>query len=362
MKNRYFLHITALLSLFLCAASSLTAQDNSQGKSIVELKTVVIDAGHGGHDPGAINGSVKEKDITLNVAKLLGEKITANYPNVKVIYTRSTDKFVKLHERADIANKNNADLFISIHVNAAANKSAKGHETFVMGPSMSESNMEVCQLENSVITLEDDYSSNYQGFDPTDPESYIIFSLLQYAHLEQSLDFATSVQEYAGESPISNNRGVKQDNFIVLWKCTMPAVLIELGFISNYSDMKNLTNKDNQNKIAGNIYKAFKDYKKKYDTEIYIPSEEEMSAVKVQTSQQSSGTAAENGSFAIQIFTSSKKLTGSNAAFKGWSAKYFQDGKRYKYYIGPYSSKESASKDLKKVRKSFPDAFIISLK
>ncbi len=358
MKKSLLSYLTALTCLLICTTSIISAQDRPQGKSIVELKTVVIDAGHGGHDPGAVNGNVKEKDITLSVAKLLGSKIEANYPNVKVIYTRSSDKFVKLHERANIANKNNADLFISIHVNSAANRSAKGHETFVMGPSMNENNMEVCQLENSVITLEDDYSSNYQGFDPTDPESYIIFSLLQYAHLEQSLDFATKVQKYAGESPIGNNRGVKQDNFLVLWKCTMPAVLIELGFISNSTDMKNLTSKTNQDKIAYNIYKAFKDYKKIYDTEIYIPTEEEASSKRP---SDAGVVTTDRGSFGIQIFAGSKKLPESDPAFKGWSVKYVHDGKRYKYYIGPFSSREDASENLGKIRKSFSGAFIISL-
>ncbi len=363
MRKSFITYTAAIISLLFCLIDISVAQNTSQGKSIVELKTVVIDAGHGGHDPGACNGKYQEKDITLAVAKLLGTKIKANYPNVKVIYTRDTDKFVKLHERANIANKNNADLFISIHINSAANKSARGHETFVMGQSMNESNMEVCKLENSVITLEDDYTSNYQGFDPNDPESYIIFSLLQYSHLEQSLDFATAVQKHAGESPVANNRGVKQDNFLVLWKCTMPAVLIELGFLSNANDLKALTNKDNQDKMALNIYKAFKEYKKSYDTEIYIPTEEETAAVKAaQSAASSSVKTATNGNFGIQIFAGSKKLPASDSAFKGWSAKHIMTNGKYKYYIGPFASREDAQKELEKVRKSFPQAYIISLK
>ena len=210
----------------LCPVTWLSAQN----KQVVELKTVVIDAGHGGHDPGATNGRIYEKNITLSVAKRLGDLIKRNYPSVKVIYTRDDDTFVELYKRADIANKNNADLFISIHVNSVDNRSVRGHETFVMGQDKNSENLEICQLENSVITLEDDYTSNYQGFDPKNPESYIIFSLLQNAHLEQSLDFATLVQKNADAGPITNNRGVKQANFIVLWKCTMPAVLIELGY------------------------------------------------------------------------------------------------------------------------------------
>lgn len=362
MKKAFTLYLAAVMSILLCAAIHGSAQNASSGKSIVELKTVVIDAGHGGHDPGACNGKYQEKDITLAVAKLLGTKIKTNYPGVKVIYTRDTDKFVKLHERANIANKNNADLFISIHINSAANKSARGHETFVMGQSMNESNMEVCKLENSVITLEDDYTSNYQGFDPNDPESYIIFSLLQYSHLEQSLDFATAVQKHAGESPVANNRGVKQDNFLVLWKCTMPAVLIELGFLSNSNDLKALTNKENQDRMALNIYKAFKEYKKRYDTEIYIPTEEETAAVRAANASSSgSVNTDEDGKFGIQIFAGSKKLKSSDKSFKGWSAKCIQSNGKYKYYIGPFSTRDAAAGELKKVRKSFPEAYIISL-
>lgn len=328
---------------------------SAQNKQVVELKTVVIDAGHGGHDPGATNGKFYEKNITLSVARRLGDLIKKNYPSVKVIYTRSDDRFVELYKRADIANKNNADLFISIHVNSAGNRSARGHETFVMGQDMSKSNFEVCQLENSVITLEEDYTSNYQGFDPNNPESYIIFTLLQNSHLEQSLDFATLVQKYASHGPISNNRGVKQDNFIVLWKCTMPAVLIELGFISNQSDMNALTDKTCQQNIAGNIFKAFQAYKKKYDTELYTAGTAEGS-----TSGNISSGSTDAG-FGIQIMASGNLIDKKSKVFKGWSCKHIRIGNTYKYYIGPYRTRDDAAKDLPGIRKSFPEAFIITI-
>lgn len=331
----------------------------SQSKPIVELKTVVIDAGHGGKDPGAINGKTLEKNITLSVALKLGKLIEDNYPDVKVIYTRKTDKFVELHDRAAIANKNNADLFISIHVNAATNRSAQGHETFVMGTAKSQSNLEVCQLENSVIVLENDYTSKYEGFDPSNPESYIIFSLLQNSHLEQSLDFATLVQQKAGTSPIKRDRGVKQGNLLVLWKCTMPAVLIELGFISNSSDLKSLKGTANQQAMAKYIFNAFKEYKKGYDTDIYIPEEKQVTSGSEATATATATATTE--SFGIQIMAVSKILKEKSKELKGYTPRYFKSGKYYKYYIGEYSSREEAQKALPKIKKSFPQAFIIKL-
>lgn len=336
----------------LLPGSNLSAQN----KQVVELKTVVIDAGHGGHDPGAVNGKIYEKNITLSVAKRLGELIKQNYPGVKVIYTRTDDRFVELYRRAEIANKNNADLFISLHVNSAADRSARGHETFVMGQDKNSDNLEICQLENSVIVLEDDYTSNYRGFDPNNPESYIIFSLLQNAHLEQSLDFATLVQQRADAGPVGNNRGVKQANFLVLWKCTMPAVLIEMGFISNSTDMRTLTDKNSQQRIASNIFKAFQAYKKSYDTDIYLPPAD---GTPGKTESASASTAS--GKFGIQIMASSYLLPADAKEFKGWRCRHIKSGRNYKYYIGEYSSRDEALKALPRVRNSFPEAFIIKL-
>lgn len=343
-----------ILAVLLQAVFSPTVL-SAQNKQVVELRTVVIDAGHGGHDSGARNGNIYEKNITLSVAKRLGDLIKKNYPSVNVIYTRSDDRFVELYKRADIANKNNADLFISIHVNAAGDRSARGHETFVMGQDMSKSNFEVCQLENSVVVLEEDYTSNYQGFDPNNPESYIIFSLLQNAHLEQSLEFATLVQKYADSGPVSNNRGVKQDNFIVLWKCTMPAVLVEIGFISNPSDVKIVTDRNNQQRIAGNIFKAFQDYKKAYDTELYAQSPEDVPVPQIRMRENS------DGKFGIQILASRKLLPDDAAEFKGWSCRHIVSGKVYKYYIGSFHTRSEAQKALPRIKNSFPEAFIINL-
>ena len=206
--------------LFLTPLVYLQAQDVDD---VSRIRRVVIDAGHGGKDPGAIsrNGKYKEKNITLSVALELGELIKSNFPDIKVIYTRSTDKYVELSERAAIANRNKADLFISIHVNSAKSTQARGTETFVMGTHKSEANFEVCKLENSVIVIEEDYEKKYEGFNPGSPESYIIFSLLQNVHQEQSIKYAAQVQGQFARGPISVNRGVKQGGLLVLWKTTM---------------------------------------------------------------------------------------------------------------------------------------------
>jgi N-acetylmuramoyl-L-alanine amidase len=229
---------------------------------------VVIDAGHGGHDPGSISPDrkVKEKTIALSVALKFGKLIEQNNPDIKVIYTRDTDIFIPLDTRSDIANNNKADLFISIHVNSVKARSASGSETYVMGESKSSSNLEVTMKENSVISLEGDHQSVYEGFDPNNPESYIIFSLLQNAHLEQSLQIAEFVQEELGKGPVKINRGIKQGGLIVLWRSSMPAILVELGFISNPNDYLVLTREENHDRFANSLYKAFSKYKKAYES------------------------------------------------------------------------------------------------
>ena len=250
--------------LFLTPLVSLQAQDVDD---VSRIRRVVIDAGHGGKDPGAIsrNGKYKEKNITLSVALGLGELIKSNFPDIKVIYTRSTDKYVELSERAAIANRNKADLFISIHVNSAKSTQARGTETFVMGTHKSEANFEVCKLENSVIVIEEDYEKKYEGFNPGSPESYIIFSLLQNVHQEQSIKYAAQVQGQFARGPISVNRGVKQGGLLVLWKTTMPAVLTELGFISNPKDCAVLVTKKGQEQFARGLFNAFVAYKKDFE-------------------------------------------------------------------------------------------------
>lgn len=319
---------------------------------MVKLRKVVIDPGHGGRHPGAVSKDNKllEKDITLSIALLLGAQIEKNHPDVEVIYTRKNDKFVAVIDRALLANSVNADLFISIHINAAKSTQASGTETFVMGTDKTQSNLEVCQLENSVITVEEDYTTTYSGFDPDNPESYIIFSLLQNSHLEQSLHMASLIQEKLGKQPFKTNRGVKQGPLLVLWRCKMPAVLVEVGFISNSADLKVLSNKNNHTTVANSLYEAFKEYKLDYEkngTSVTKESEPEISNLPY---------------FAIQIFTSGKILKSNDRELKGIKDySYRKEGNIYKYSTGKYSSREEALKDLSRVRELFTGAFIVKI-
>ena len=347
---------TGLLTLiFLLIPCLAPAQESG-----VRLRTVVIDAGHGGHDPGAVSKSSKmsEKQINLDLALKLGSRIEKEYPDVKVIYTRKTDKFVELAERGNIANRNHADLFISIHVNSAKNTSANGTETFVMGTDKSQSNMEVCKRENSVILLEDDYTTTYEGFDPDNPESYIIFNLMQNAHFEQSIAFASLVQEqFTKNGPIKKSRGVRQAPLMVLWRTTMPSVLIEVGFLSNASERTILNQSANRQKIADDIFKAFAAFKKGYDsgtaaTVTTTPSKPEPEVA----------PASKGPHYEIQILASSKKLKDGAPELKG-EKKYncrFING-LYKYSVGNFATKEEANRRLPEVRKKFSGAFVIAV-
>ena len=242
-----------LLPLF----SSFHGIDNSK----FHVKTIVIDPGHGGSDPGAVSGKVQEKDIALELSLKFGKMIKDSFPNIKVIYTRTKDEFVELYQRAEIANKNNANIFICIHCNFCEASSAYGTETFTMGIHKSNANLEVAKRENSVILMESDYKENYGGFDPNSPEANIIFSLFQNAYINQSLSLAAKVESKFQSDAKRFSRGVKQAGFLVLWKTAMPSILIEAGFISNPKERTFLTSDDGKNKIAVSIFKAFKDYK-----------------------------------------------------------------------------------------------------
>jgi N-acetylmuramoyl-L-alanine amidase len=221
----------------------------------------VIDAGHGGHDPGTSGKSLKEKEVALKIALKLGSYIEKNIPGVKVIYTRKDDRYLSLDERAEIANKAKADLFICIHANSLPGAPAYGTETYVMGLHKDKSNFEVAKRENSVILMDENYEERYEGFDPKSPESYILFTLNQSAYQESSLRFAAKVEEQFKNRVGRNSRGVKQAGFMVLWKTTMPSVLIETGFLSNANEEKYLGTENGQDMIASGIYRAFKEYK-----------------------------------------------------------------------------------------------------
>lgn len=225
--------------------------------------TVVIDAGHGGKDAGAICKIVKEKDINLAVALELGRLITANHPDVKVIYTRKTDVFVPLDERANIANRSKADLFISIHTNATPSKiGPRGAETYTLGMHRATENLAVAKRENSVITLESDYEKRYEGFDPRSSESYIIFEFMQDKHMEQSVDLARQVQKQFRTHAGRQDRGVHQAGFLVLRATSMPSVLVELGYINNPTEAEYLKSTNGRNTMARSIYNAFVAYRK----------------------------------------------------------------------------------------------------
>lgn len=336
-----------LVILFISVVVLYPADLSAQNGQMVKLSKVVIDPGHGGKHPGAVSkdNKILEKNITLSIALLLGEMIEKNYPDVEVIYTRKTDKFVSVLDRALLANSKNADLFISIHINSAKSTQASGTETFVMGTDKAQSNLEVCQIENSVIVVEEDYTTKYAGFDPKNPESYIIFSLLQNAHLEQSLHMAGLIQDKLGSQPIKNNRGVKQGPLLVLWRCKMPAVLVELGFLSNTSDLKVLSNKTNHKAMATSMYEAFCEYKAWYEkSDIVTPSE------------------TSSPYYTIQIFTSGRILKENDREFKGIKGYHYRKtGNVYKYSVGKYSTKEEAMTGLKKIRETFPEAFVTKI-
>jgi N-acetylmuramoyl-L-alanine amidase len=229
------------------------------------INTVVIDPGHGGRDPGAVGRNSLEKDIALSISLKLGNYIQENFDDVKVVYTRKTDEFVELFRRAQIANENHADLFISIHCNSTRGTAAYGTETFVMGLHRSEANLEVARKENASILYEDDYMETYGGFDPHSPEANIIFSLYQNAYLNQSLSIASFIQDQFRERAMRADRGVKQAGFLVLYQVTMPGILVETGFLSNPREEQYLMSETGQSHIASAIFRAFRDYKQQQD-------------------------------------------------------------------------------------------------
>lgn len=273
--KRYFV---ALIFLYLILPLS--------AKNDLTLKTVVIDAGHGGKDPGAVSKDrrTREKDLTLDITHRLAEKIRTVYPDIKVILSRPDDEFISLNDRAEIANKAGANLFMSIHINASVKTAPSGYSIHVLGQSSHKDkdlfadNMDVVQRENSVVYLEDNYTTTYKGFDPDDSRSFIFLQLMQSSNLEQSLEFAQIIADNLKDGPINENRGIWQNPFYVLWKTSMPAVLVELGFISNSEDLSKLREESNREAIAMLLLKSFSQYKEAYDKSVgaggeSVPSE-----------------------------------------------------------------------------------------
>ena len=246
------------------ADSALPAPLNADAPYRYRLRTVVLDAGHGGKDRGCAGASAREADVALSLILALGRQIQENMPDVKVIYTRKTDVFIELDERAAIANRNHADLFISIHCNAGPSQS-HGTEVWTMGLHKTTANLGVAQRENSVILQEKNYQARYDGFDPRSPQSHILFSLFQSAYITNSLRFAQRVERQLRTGVQRPSRGVKQAGFIVLWKSTMPSVLIESGFLTNPTEERYLNDKANQSYMAAGIFRAFRDYKRELE-------------------------------------------------------------------------------------------------
>lgn len=253
MHSLKILLISLFTSLVYLTISSFTPQRYT-------VNTVVLDAGHGGKDPGAGNG--REKRYALDITLRVGAKIKAAFPEVRVIYTRDRDIFIPLHERAAIANRNKADLFISIHCNSSTSKTAKGTETYVMGLHKTQDNLDLAKKENNVILYEDDYQKTYKGFNPNSPLAHIMLANYQHAFMGQSTNFASKVEKHFSRVTNMRSRGVKQAGFLVIWETTMPSVLIETGYLSNVDDSRVLASANGRDEIAQAIFTAFEEYRK----------------------------------------------------------------------------------------------------
>jgi N-acetylmuramoyl-L-alanine amidase len=337
------------------------------------LKTVVIDPGHGGKDPGAISGNIKEKDIVLDVALLTGKLIEEKFSDVNVIYTREKDVFVRLDKRAEIANKNDADLFISIHVNYFRSNNVNGAETFVLGTHRSEDNLKVAQMENSVILLEEDYTTRYEGFDPNSAESYIMFELIQNEFLEQSTFFADQLQKSFVNAARRKNRGVKQAGFLVLRQTSMPSVLVELGFLSNNVDKTYMLSNNGKMKMARSIADAFANYKHRVDSRSTLPVKtskiENHNTRKMKLEKNIPTTssivplkeiAPEGQWYAIQIVASREALKPGYKAFNGYSTVvYYIEDNWYKYCINTTQNFKEAEKAHENIKDKGEDAILI---
>ena len=368
-------HIAIIGAIFFAlTAFPFLSQAQTEGK--LSLKTVCIDPGHGGHDAGCVSrdrAKTREKDIALSIALKVRDKIRANYPGVKVVMTRSNDTFIPLNDRASIANKNNADLFISIHIDATTNSTANGYSVHVLGQSSNKnrdlfrSNMELTRRENSVILLEEDYTTKYQGFDPDDPESFIFFNLMQNAHLEQSLEFAAEVDKAMGKSKIAKSRGVRQNPFLVLWRTTMPAVLIECGVIANAADLEVFRSESGKDGIAESIYQAFVSFKGKYDNSLkagdVIPPSESSAGVYSAVEHSSHTEEVRSGKvcYGTQILASGRKLKTGDGYFKGYHPILVWNGKLYKYIVGVSDTLEGARRNHAEVKQKFPDSFLVRM-
>lgn len=366
------------LSLMLIAAAFLAIPVPAASQGPIKLKTVVIDPGHGGRDAGCVSRDKKtyEKNIALDIAKRLNRKIASAYPDVDVKMTRTDDHFVELEQRAVFANKASANLFISIHVNSVEKgTSANGFSVHVLGQSQRKGNdlysknLDLVKRENSVIMLEDNYETRYQGFDPNDPQSSIIFSLMQNAHLSASLAFAEDVAGAMAGGPIRHSRGVSQDPFWVLWRTAMPSVLIEVGFMTNPDDLAVMRSEAGRQGIADNIFKAFCVFKTRYDGSASIPPVVEekpvISAtgepVIVEKTPERKNGPKDGVLYGVQVLAIGKKMDPKDPYFHGYEPMEIKVGNLYKYIICTDTYLSQVKKSYVSVLSIFKDSYLVKV-
>ena len=357
MKN--ILHKSRILIILLLLV--VAVQHTMAQKSSKKQFTVVIDAGHGGVDPGALGKKSQEKDINFKVSNMLGKMITEKYPEVKVIYTRTTDVKIPLARRADIANKANANLFISIHSNASKNRSAHGCQTFTLGAGSDAEAKAAAMYENEVILTEENFEETYKGFDPRSSESYIIFELMRSHDMEMSVRLAEMVQNGMVKSTSLHDRGVSSAGFLVLHRTVMPSILVELGFISNSKDESLIASKEGQEKLVKGIFNGFAEYYELYCKGKEAKKSEQKPEAK--TKQESAKPNKENSGkpvFKIQIMTTESKLPGNDKRLKGLKADYYKENGAYKYTYGESEDYNEILRLKKQIAGDFKDAFIIA--
>ena len=344
------------LSIFLIFFFSLSCLSIfSQNKQFLGVNTIVIDPGHGGKDPGTLGTGryeSTEKDIALDISKKLGNYLVEEFPDLKVIYTRDDDTFVKLSKRAEIANFNKADLFISIHCDAFTSESVYGTTSYVMGAHKTESNLQVAMRENSSILLEDNFDVEYSGFDPNEPESYIALTLYQSENINYGLNFASKVQKQFKERAKRKDRGIKQAGFLVLSRATMPSILIETGFLTNKKEEDYLNTDLGKDNIASSIFRAVKDYK----NELEIIVEERMDEL-IEIDKKTDI----NVFFSVQFISSENEIDFVDNKLDNNLLLHFLENNLHKYCYGKVKSYELAKEYQKELKKmGFSDSFIVA--
>ena len=363
----HIIYIVACIGMLLACAFPLQVE----AKDFV----LVIDAGHGGNDPGAVGKISKEKDINLKVALKVGKMIEDNCKDVKVIYTRKRDVFVTLNRRAQIANEAKADLFISIHTNAVAkNKTVKGTSTWTLGLAKSDDNLEVAKRENAVILYEDDYQTHYEGFNPNSAESYIIFEFMQDQYMSQSVRLASLVQNEFKQTGRRIDRGVHQAGFLVLKASAMPSILVELGFISTPEEERYLNTENGVNTLSKSIYQAFLTYKNEQSVALANEETPTTKPAKKPESKQQTTTApkkekakvANNNNetvFKLQLFSTSKPLDKNDKRLKGLkNVSYYQEGGLYKYTCGDSANYDEVVRTKQQLASQYKGSFIVAFK